>query len=95
MVKRLAENIKSALSENNIGLTICFILFLGPLVYFFLKHTPLGSVIITVIIGISCYIWGYLRGGKAKRIKSQLESGLNDSQLQDNYESTNNNSDLD
>ena len=95
MIKRISEKLKVGLNENNLGITICFILFLGPLAYLFLKHTPLGSVMMSVIIAISCYIWGYLRGEKAERLKQQAETKLNDSQLQDRDQSMSNYSDLD
>ena len=59
-----------AFDGNNIGITICFLLFLGPLTYLYLKGTPIGSVFITIAIGSACYLWGYLKGiDKGKKEK--------------------------
>ena len=56
------KKLKTIFGGNNTSLTICFIIFLGPLVYFYIKGTPAGSLLGSIVIGYSCYIWGYLKG---------------------------------
>lgn len=73
-MKRIIEKLREAFNENNIGVTICFILFLGPLAYLFLKHTPLGSILMTAGIGYCCYAWGYMKGINSERKKQEEEN---------------------
>ncbi len=76
MIKKIKEKFKEAFNADNIGITICFILFLGPLAYVYFKTISLGELIWTIIIGYCCYIWGYIRGidvGKEKHLEETSE----------------------
>ena len=72
-MKRIIEKLREAFNENNIGITIGFIVIIGPLAYLFLKNTPFGSILMTVVIGYGCYIWGYLKGIDRERKKQDNE----------------------
>ena len=60
----IKEILKSAFSDDNIGLTIGFIIILGPLAYIILPivFSSLAVLIATIAIGIGCFVGGFLLG---------------------------------
>jgi len=61
-MKHMIENLREAFDENNIGVTLIFGVAIISFIYLFIKNTPAGIVLITIFIGVCCYLWGYVKG---------------------------------
>jgi len=63
----LKEKLKSMISGDNLGLTLCFLLFLGPLAYVFFSSVSLAGVISTTCVGYIGFLWGYSKGRDSQK----------------------------
>jgi hypothetical protein len=67
------EKIKDLFSQDNIALTLIFGVFLGSIVYAIFTQMPFMAIVMMGVIGVSCYLWGYLRGEEHQKEKQERD----------------------
>lgn len=73
LIIEFKEKIKDLFSQDNIALTLIFGMFLGSLVYAIFTQIPFGAIVMMGVIGVSCYLWGYLRGEEHQKEKKEKD----------------------
>jgi len=69
----LIDKIKYLFDNNNIALTIIVGSALLAIIYTIFAQVRLGAIIMMGVIGVGCYLWGYLRGEEHEKDKRDTD----------------------
>jgi len=69
----LIDKIKYLFDKNNIALTIIVGSALFAIIYSLFAHVAIGAIIMMGVIGVGCYLWGYLRGEEHEKDKRDTD----------------------